>query len=146
MASLVEILQEPAKRKAIIDECVVIIDQEVASKGGISGIAIKGGYKIVKGVKPGFIPESVDSLLDEFAKNLDPLIQEAQREGKPVAAHMTANRGTVADAMLAVTDGRAQRSRHGVVKGAYEKLRPSAKKHVEEAVPRVAAMIEKFTA
>ena len=41
----------------------------------------------------------------------------------------------MAEALLTVTDGRAQASKHGSVKGAYGKLRGSARKNVERAVP-----------
>ncbi len=39
--------------------------------------------------------------------------------------------------------GSPQKSPHGVVKGAYEKLRGTAKKNVEAAVPRLGRLIEK---
>ena len=51
-------------KAAIVADCCKLIDEEVDSKGGISGFAIKGGYKLVKGFKPGFIPEVVESLVD----------------------------------------------------------------------------------
>ena len=51
----------------------------------------------------------------------------------------------VADALLTITDDKAKRSKSGMVKGTYEKLRGSAKKNVEAAVPRIGAMIEKHT-
>jgi hypothetical protein len=143
MPTLLESLADSKKRKSIIDECVVLIDQEVADKGGLGGLAIKAGYKVVKGVKPGFVAEAVDGLLDDFCKQLQPIADEAGREGTPVGKHFAANRARVADALLAITDGRATRSRHTVVKGAYEKLRSSAKRNVEDAVPRLGALVER---
>ncbi len=145
MPTMLETVQDATKRKTIIADCVTVIDEEVAAKGGIGGLAIKGAYKVVKGVKPGFIHEAVDGLLDDFSKQLDPLAQEARDKGKRVPEFFEANRSRVADALLSITDGRAQRSRHAMVKSTYEKLRPSAKKNVEEAVPRVARLIDKYT-
>jgi hypothetical protein len=49
----------------------------------------------------------------------------------------------VADALLSITDAKAGHSKSGMVKGTYEKLRSSAKKNVEAAVPRLATVIEK---
>jgi hypothetical protein len=122
-----------------------MIDEEVASKGGISGLAIKGSYKLVKGFKPGFIPETVNHLMDDFGKNLQPIVDDADAKGTPVSAFFKANTGRVADALLAITDERAKKSKHGTIKGAYERLRGTAKKHVEEAAPRVGVLIEKYT-
>ena len=47
--------------------------------------------------------------------------------------------------VVAVTDGRAQRSDHGSVKGAYSRLRGSARKNVEAAVPGLGVIIERYT-
>jgi hypothetical protein len=143
MASLVDLLNSD-KKQAVVDDCCTLIDQEVADKGGLTGLAIKAGFGAVKGVKPGFIRGVVSDLLPEFARTLDPIYQEAKTQGKPVAAHFTANGGRAADALLSITDAKAQNAKSGVVKGTYDKLRPSAKKHVETAVPRLAKLVEKY--
>ncbi|MEO7112894.1 MAG: hypothetical protein ABI183_20795, partial [Polyangiaceae bacterium] len=124
-------------------DCCTLIDEEVSDKGGISGLAIKAGYKVVKGVKPGFVKQVVIDLLPEFATALDPIYDEAKTKGKPVADFFAANSERVADALLAITDEKAARSKSGVVKGTYDKLRGTAKKNVEAAVPRLGRMIEK---
>lgn len=145
MPSLLEILtSDSQKRQQVTDECCTLVDAEVADKSGISGFAIKAGYAAVKNIKPGFIRGVVFDLLPEFSSALDPLFQEAKAKGVPVSSHFEANPGRVADALLALTDGKAQRSR-GIVKGTYEKLRGSAKKNVEAAVPRLGKVIQKHT-
>ena len=70
---------------------------------------------------------------------------EALAQGQSVSGYFAANSGAVAEALLAVTDGRAQKSEHGSVKGAYGKLRGSARKNVESAVPGLGQIIEKYT-
>ncbi|WP_394833839.1 hypothetical protein LVJ94_45775 [Pendulispora rubella] len=145
MPKLPEVLTSEAKKTAVVDDCLALIDAEVADKSGISGLAIKAGYAAVKGVKPGFIKQVVGDLLPEFADALDPLYQQAQTENKPVAAFFDANTSKVADALLAITDAKAQKSKSGVVKGTYDKLRGTAKKNVEAAVPRLGKMIEKHS-
>ena len=144
-------LTAPASRRRVIDDCVQLIDSEVARKGGFSGAAIKLAYSTVKAVKPGFIAEAVDHLLDDFAKRLDPFYQaflQARSQGNPrsLVDQFSAQGSQVADALLGITDERARRAQNDVVKKSYEKLRPSAKKHVEEAVPGLSRVIEKHTA
>jgi hypothetical protein len=143
MASLTEILTSETKKAAVINDCCALIDAEVADKGGLSGIAIKAGYGAVKGIKPGFVKHVVAQLLPDFAAALDPLYQEARSAGKPIASHFASNASRAADALLAITDAKVQRAQSGVVKGTYEKLRGSAKKNVEAAVPRVGRLLEK---
>jgi hypothetical protein len=133
------------KRREVVDDACRVLDDEVADKGGLSGLAIKGAYGVVKGIKPGFIREVVDALLDDFLKCLDPLYQEAVGKGVRPGVHLQANSGRVADALLAVTDGKAARSSRAVVKSTYEKLRPTAKKQVEAAAPRLGALLDRHT-
>lgn len=143
MAALAEVLTSDAKKTQVVEDCLVLIDQEVDDKGGISGMAIKAGYAAVKSIRPGFIKQVVGDLLPEFAKAVEPVYQEAKSEGRPVAAHFDANAGRVADSLLAITDEKAKRTKSGVVKATYERLRGTAKKNVESAVPRLGKLIEK---
>ena len=143
MASLTETLSNGTKKAAVIEDCCSLIDAEVADKGGISGLAIKAGYAAVKGIKPGFIKQAVEDLLPEFSRALDPLYQEAKQGGKPVAGHFTSNASRVSNALLSITDTKVSHSKSGLIKGTYEKLRGSAAKNVEAAVPRLGALIAK---
>jgi hypothetical protein len=143
MPNLPEALTSESKKSAVTDDCVALIDAEVADKGGFTGLAIKAGYRTIQGVKPGFVRQVVSDLMPDFAKVLDPLYQEAKGSGQPVTQYFAANSPRVADALLSITDDKAKRSKSGMVKGTYDKLRGSAKKNVEAAVPRLAAMIEK---
>jgi hypothetical protein len=145
MATLAEVLTSDAKKAAVVDDCCTLIDDEVSDKGGLSGLAIKAGYSAIKGVKPGFVKNVVTDLLPEFASVLEPLYAEAKTANRPVGAFFISNSGRVADALLSITDGKAQRSKSGVVKGTYDKLRGTAKKNVEAAVPRLGKLIERHT-
>jgi hypothetical protein len=143
MATLPELLTSD-KKEQVVDDCCTLIDAEVKDKGGISGLAIKAGYGAVKGIKPGFVRTVVTDLLPEFAQALDPVWQDAKKDNKPVAPFFASNTARVADALLAITDAKASRSKSAVVKGTYEKLRGSAKKNVEAAVPRLGEMVQKY--
>ncbi|MFO0735192.1 MAG: hypothetical protein U0270_04905 [Labilithrix sp.] len=144
MASLTEALADETKKKDVIKDTCALIDEEVKDKGGLSGIAIKAGYGAVKGIKPGFVEKAVEDLLPDFAKALEPIQEEAKAASQPVASYFEKNAGKVADALLAITDAKAARAKSGVAKGAYDKLRGSAKKNVEQAVPRLGKLVEKY--
>ena len=143
MTTLKELLAAEPKRGALVDDCCLVLDQEVADKSGLGGIAIKGAYGVVKSVKPGFVKEVVNALLDEFLDGLDPLYQEAVQSGTAPGAHLQANRSRVAKALLGVTDARAERAQRPAIKKAYLKLRPTAEKHVEAAAPRLASLFDR---
>jgi uncharacterized protein DUF6918 len=143
MSTLLELLGGPAKREAVISDSLRVLDAEVDDKGGFSGIAIKTAYKVVKGISPDFLHNTVNFLLDDFLRALDPLYQEALQKGVDPRGHLTANGGRVADALLSITDRRAANAKNQMVKKTYEKLRDGAKKHVESAVPRLGEMFGK---
>lgn len=143
MASLKELLGAGDKRKRVIDDARGVLDAEVADKGGVSGFAIRAAYKLVQGVRPGFVRDVIDYLLDEFLDALDPIYQEAGAKGEAPGVYLRKNSARVADALLTVTDKRAEKAESGVLKKTYEKLRPTAKKHVEAAAPRLAEMLDR---
>jgi hypothetical protein len=145
MSTLKEILTRPGTRPQVIADCERLVEEEVDSKG-LVGLPIKAAYKIVKAIKPGFVPEVIDHMLDDFAERLDPLYQAAVSRNEPVSAYFNARTGEVAEALLSITDARAQRAKNQTLKSAYERLRSSAKKHVELAVPRISRLVAKYTA
>ena len=144
MPTLTEILLVPGNRPKVIADCVQLIEEEVASKGGLTGLAVKGAFALVKAVKPGFVGEAVDHMLDDFVRRLEPFWADAQSKNEPVGVLMNARAGEVADALLAISDERAQRAKNQSLRKAYEKLRPAGKKHVEAAVPRIGRLIAKY--
>lgn len=146
MTALTDVLTSDGKRDVVVEDCLTLIDQEVADKSGLSGMAIKAGYGAVKGIRPGFVKQVVTDLLPRFAGAVDPVFQEAKAKGVPVSSHFASNAARVADALLAITDERAKRTNSGVVKATYERLRGTAKKNVEAAVPRLGKLVEKHTA
>ena len=140
-ASLRETLGMEGKKDAVVADCVVLVDEEVASKKGVSSIPVKTGYRLVKGIKPGFVAMAVERLLPDFAGALDPFWQ-AGLASKDPAGHLLDQQSEAAEALLTVTDERIDQA-SGPVKGAYKRLRATAKKHVEAAMPRLAKLLEK---
>lgn len=139
---LADALKDDSKKAAIIDDAVKLVDAEVAGKSGISGFAVKKGYDAVKSIKPGFIQEAVSRLLPDMAVKIEPFWDAGKKDGSP-RAHLEKNRSQVADAMLSVTDQKVEGAKSNLVKSTYKMLRGSAKKHVEEAIPRVVGLLEK---
>lgn len=143
MPHLKELLENADKRAEVVQDACRVLDLEVADKSGLSGLAIKAGYKLVQGVKPGFVRQAVDDLLDDFLDALDPIYQEAVSSGKKPGDFLKSNSARVADSLLSITDRRAEKAQRAAIKSMYDKLRPTAKKHVESATPRLADLLDK---
>src|SRR5580698_2954301 len=141
MPNLSDILLVPGNRPKVIADCGKLVEEEVDSKGGLTGFAVKAAFAVVK---PGFVPEAIDHMLDDFVKRLEPFWADAQAKNEPIGALMNARAGQVSDALLAISDERAARSTNQTLRKAYDKLRPTGKKHVEAAVPRIGRLIAKY--
>lgn len=143
MTSLTERL-ESADRAEIIDDSAQLIDDEVSSKSGLKGMALKGGYNVFKRFKPNMIEEAIDHLLDDFTEALDPLYQDyVEDDGVDTfEVYIQDHDDRAAEDLLAITDARAEESDKKAIKKAYEKLRGQAKHHVVEALPGVGRLID----
>lgn len=108
-------------------------------------MVVKGGYGVVKTVKPRFVAEVVDGMLDDWVEKLQPFYDSWQKDGggRGFGDYLLSRQESASEALLEVTDRRARVAKNGSVKKMYEKMRPSAKKHVEEALPRLGALVEK---
>ena len=142
MPRLQEVIADPNKRKQVVADAAVVLDQEVGDKSGLSGMAIKGTYAILKGLKPGVVPELIDGLVDEFAGAVDPIVAR-RPDGASVQTYLDAHSNEVVQALLGVTDKRAEKSTHQTLIKLYQKLRPTAEKNVAAAVPRLAVLVAK---
>ncbi len=142
MATLAELLLTDAKKPELVRDCARVIDEEVAGKRGVSGLAIKAGYKAVKAFKPTIIPDVMQALLPDFVARMEPFYARHSEAGGGDFAQFCVGEGNqIADALLGITDERAQRSRHRSLVKAYQRLRPQGQKQVVAAMPRVGAML-----
>jgi len=144
MAELKARLLDSDRRGDVVNDLQALVDQEVADKSGLSGGIVKTGYAAVKKVKPGIIWGAIDSLLDEFVDALEPYWATYSTEAAGGFGVFLASRPhEVSEALLAVTDRRAQRSSRAAITSVYSRLRPKGQENVIEALPRLGAVIEK---
>lgn len=143
MTSLTERL-ETVDRQIVIDDTAELIDSEVKSKSGISGMALKGGYGAVKRLRPNMIERAVDHLLDDFTEALDPLYQDflEDDDARRFENYLQNHDRRAADDLLSITDERAERSDQKTLRKVYQKLRGQAEQHVRAALPGVGRLID----
>ena len=143
MSSLVEQIGKAPKREAVIEDCVALIDAQVKQKNFV----IKSAYAMIKGIKKKFVPEVVDSLLDEWLDKLQPHYDKwSQTKTSNLSDFLVSRSDDVAEDLLSVTDARAERTSHTTAKKMYMKMRDGAKKNVIEAIPELSKMIERHLA
>ncbi len=136
---LSDLIADPAVKNQIAVDCTHLIDEQVASKGGLGGMALKTAYKVVNGVGPGYVTGAIGRILPEACAALDPMWATGVETGNPVA-YLTENCSEAADVILSVTDARLHKA-NSAVSAVYRQLRKSIKKDVELAVPGLASII-----
>jgi hypothetical protein len=141
---LTDSLNDPNKMTGIVTDCVKLIDEQVSAKSGLGGMGWKAAYGTVKGVMPNYIDGAIERLLPETLAALEPMWSEGVQTGNPVG-YLTENRSRAADVLLGITDARIEKTSNGIVRGAYNKLRNSAKSEVETAIPGLAKILDNHT-
>jgi hypothetical protein len=145
MTQLADLLLTPKQRPGLIKNCASLIDNEVHAKTGLTGLAVKGAFALVKKVKPGIIQDAIERLIDDFVSVLEPsYITFKEEEHSEFDAFLCTRPLEIADQLLAVTDRRIQKANIAVIQKAYQKLRPSGEKYVAQAVPGLAKILASY--
>ncbi|NEQ46167.1 MAG: hypothetical protein F6K00_22565 [Leptolyngbya sp. SIOISBB] len=139
--ALGDLIRDSAVQASIVEDCDQLINSQVSQKGGVSGMALKTAYRVVKGIGPTYIKGALGRMLPPTLEALDPIWQEGMQSGEPVA-YLEQHRSRTADLILSVTDHRIQYT-SGPILGVYKKLRKSVKSDVEAAVPELALILDR---
>jgi hypothetical protein len=124
-----------------------LIKQEVSGKSGVSGTAVKLAYKTANTFASGYLQATVENLLPDMVKELEPYWTDFNASGASGFGDYLVKRGEeVAEALLSVTDARAEMSERPAILKAYRAVRGSAAKHVITALPNVGVLVEKYAA
>ena len=140
MSTLVEQLGKEPQRPLVVQECVDLIDAQVKQKGFV----VKSAYATIKAIKKRFVPEVVDTLLDDWLAKLQPHYDKwSATKPSSLSDFLVARSDDVAEDLLSVTDARAESTSHTTAKKMYLKMRAGAKRDVIESIPELAKMLEK---
>jgi hypothetical protein len=143
--TLHEILLTPDTQPSVVADCLMLIEQEVAGKSGISGAAVKLAYRTARTFAKGYLQSTVESLLPDLVTQLEPFWADFSASGAGGFGDYLAKRGDeVSEALLSVTDARAKLSERPVIIRAYGTVRGGAAKHITAALPNVGALVEKY--
>jgi hypothetical protein len=144
-ATLPDILLTPDAFPHVIDDCQQLIEQEVKTKSGISGTAVKLAYKTANAFASGYIRNIVETLLPDMVAQLEPYWADFTASGASEFGDYLVKRGDeVAQALLAVTDARAKASERPTIVKAYGAVRGGASKHITAALPNVGSLVQKY--
>lgn len=146
-ATLDQMLLAPDVQPNVVADCLTLIDEEVSSKSGVSGAAVKLAYKTAKTFAKGYLQSTVESLLPDLVTELEPYWADfAASGGSGFGDYLAKHDDEVSESLLSVTDARAKISERPVIIRAYGTVRGGAAKHIKAALPNVGALVEKYAA
>jgi hypothetical protein len=145
MATLQDILLTPENKPHVMDDCVQLIDAEMATKSGVSGTAVKLAYKTANTFASGYIRVMVEALAPEMIVKLEPFWADFTASGAgDFGDYLVKHGDEVSEALLSVTDAHAETSTRPTILKAYRAVRGSAAKHVTAALPALGALVQKY--
>jgi Family of unknown function (DUF6918) len=146
-STLPDILLADGAQRRLAADCQALVDRELAAKSGVAAGALKVAYKVVTTFAPGYYQTTVENLVPELLKRLQPFWADFHAAGGGLFGDYLATRGEeVSEALLGVTDDMAHGSDRAVVVKAYNAVRGGAGKHIEAALPAVGGLVEKYAA
>ena len=144
-ATLQEILLAPDTQPHVVDDSQKLIEQELATKSGVSGTAVKVAYKTANSIASGYLRSKIEQLVPEMVIQLEPFWADFTASGSSSFGDYLVKRGDeVSEALLAVTDAHGAQSDTPTIVRAYKAVRPSAAKHITAALPNLGAMVQKY--
>ena len=147
MPTLSEKLLRQDNFPQVVTDVKALVEQELANKGGVSGTALKVAYKAVSAFAPGYYDSAVTNMTPSFVEQLDPYwAQFVQSGGSSFGDFLAKNGDDVAESLLSITDNLAGTSSKGAVVKAYKTVRGGAGKHIQEALPGLGDLVQRYMA
>jgi hypothetical protein len=144
-ATLQEILLAPDTQPLVVDDSQKLIEQELSTKSGVSGTAVKVAYKTANSFASGYLRGKIEQLVPEMVIQLEPFWADFTASGSSDFGDYLVKRGDeVSEALLTVTDAHGAQSNRPTIVKAYKAVRGSAGKHITAALPNLGAMVQKY--
>lgn len=146
MAKLAQVMLSPGIRPDVIQDCAVLLDQEIERKTGPGWVMVKGAYFVLKTVNPGLVERAINGILNEAIYKIDVIYENWERSGSPESFehYLQERQGVVVDALLEISDAHSERTQNAMLRKFYQTIRPSAVTAFEEGLPGFAAIVQKY--
>ena len=139
---MTETLLADSARPVVVGDLVEVVNQEVHDKKGVSGVTVKTAVATVRKVSPSVISRAIDRMLPDFAVALEPFWMDFAGSGD-FGTYLAGRSEEAANALVSVTDKKAESTSRAPLRKAYGALRPRAIDNVTAALPRLGAVIQK---
>ncbi|HVT34983.1 MAG TPA: hypothetical protein VHE37_05345, partial [Nevskiaceae bacterium] len=119
-----------------------LIEDFVAGRGGLKGMGLRAGLKMLKAARPGIMDRATERMLPDFLEALDPLFQKFRKAGgKDFAAYLQQHEHEAVKALVHVADTKASDASPGV-QSYYAKFRHGSENEVKALIPGLGRLVQ----
>ncbi len=141
MTTLRETLTAAETKPAVVADLAALIDGEVSSMGGLTGIAAKAAVGAAKAKNPDIVKRGAASYVGTLADALDPFWTAHKADGgADFSAYVASHKDAVSAAVLKAVDSEVG---SGKERGMYDKFKPQINKVLLGALPKIGALVQK---
>jgi len=137
------ILLSTDNQPAVIADCVNVIEQYVANRGGIRGIGMRTALAMGKAARPDLLLRGIGHLLPDIVAALETSYAQSLRSGSDFQTELMKNSDSVCRNLVAIADRRMAAVKNPSVKSIYKRLSGDAEVEVAALLPALAAAITK---
>ena len=142
--TLSQILLADDKRQDVNRQFAQVIEDFVSRRGGLKGLGMRTGLKMLKAARPGIVDRATEKMLPDFLEALEPLHKEFVKSGGgDFAAFLQDHENAAVAALIQVADTKAANA-SDTVKGYYSKFRHGSEGEVKALVPGLGKLIQKY--
>lgn len=133
-------LLEPVRFEAFVNDCTRLVATEIRSRG----MTLRAAFSVVQRIKPDILERTVREQMPAFVGELEPCYSEYRTSAsRDFGAWLVAHETRVVNAVLRVTDRRAERIASRPIHSAYQRVRGRAAREISDAVPALAVVIDR---
>lgn len=124
-----------------VDDCSALILSEVEQKGSVW----RATFKMARKLKPNIVERTVRELLPEFVCAIEPCYADYRAQNAlSFRDYLVAHEATVAEAIISVSDKRAERIHSRTLRSGYDRLRGRAYREIIGAMPEIANTLARY--
>lgn len=134
-------------QEALVNDLARTVETHIASKSGITGMAMKMGFNALRSAKPDIAVRATRTLLPDIAQALDPLHSEfTSGEGKDFGNFLGQHAERAAQLVIGAADRRIGSIENTTAKAVYQRFRSSASDELQKLMPSLGQVLARHIA
>jgi hypothetical protein len=139
--TLSAILLSAPRREALLADAQRLLEQHVAQRAGLRGVAWRSGLAVLQAARPGIVARAVEVLLPQFLAALEPLYREFQAGSeRDFGLFLLRHRERAVGLLLQIADQRAAGAAE-LTRSLYHRFRGQAEDEAQALLPAFARLL-----